>query len=389
VLHRPHRCVHHVSLLRALRCLRRGAAPYVSIATLAACLLAVPAFASPGDPISAKRAEAQQVLNEINGLDANLSRADELLNLANIRLTHVKGEIVENRRELRIAKDNLAKSRRTIARRLVTLYTNTSDTSTLEVILGAKSLDDMLNQIDTENRVSSVDSQVIGQVEIYKASVKEHARRLAQARREVTDLVAMRQQQQRAIEVRLGERRALLSSLNGQIAELVRQAQIRQLVSARRAQEAAAAAQAAQAQASADTVVGASAQTPEGATVVPTSSYGGGVVGTALSEQGVPYVWGGESPSGFDCSGLVAYAYAQAGVSLPHSSYAQYNMGTAVPRDQLQPGDLVFFDGAGHVGLYVGGGNFVHAPHTGTDVQVSSLDSGWYSSSYVGARRIQ
>jgi peptidoglycan DL-endopeptidase CwlO len=257
------------------------------------------------------------------------------------------------------------------------------------VILGAKSLDDMLNQIDTENRVSSVDSQVIGQVEIYKASVKEHARKLAQAKREVSDLVAMRQQQQRAIEVRLGERRALLSSLNGQIAELVRQAQIRQLVSARRAQEAAAAAQAAQAQASADTVVGASAQTPEGATVVPTSSYGGGVVGTALSEQGVPYVWGGESPSGFDCSGLVAYAYAQAGVSLPHSSYAQYNMGTAVPRDQLQPGDLVFFDGAGHVGLYVGGGNFVHAPHTGTDVQVSNLDSGWYSSSYVGARRIQ
>jgi cell wall-associated NlpC family hydrolase len=64
-------------------------------------------------------------------------------------------------------------------------------------------------------------------------------------------------------------------------------------------------------------------------------------------------------------------------------------MGTSVPRDQLEPGDLVFFDGVGHVGLYVGGGNFVHAPHTGTTVQVSNLDSGWYSSSYVGARRIQ
>src|SRR5262249_52576239 len=283
---------------------------------------------------------------------------------------------------------NLAKSRRTIARRLVTLYTNTTDTSTLEVILGAKSLDDMLNQIDTENRVSSVDSQVIGQVEIYKASVKEHARKLAQAKREVTQLVAMRQQQQRSIEVRLGERRAVLSSLNGQIAELARQAQIRQLVSAQRAAQAAAEAQAAQAQVTADTVVGASAATPEGATVVAPSTHGG-VVGVALNEQGVPYSWGGESPSGFDCSGLVAYAYAQVGVSLPHSSYAQYNMGPAVPRDQLQPGDLVFFDGLGHVGLYVGGGNFVHAPHTGTTVQVSSLDSGWYSSSYVGARRIQ
>jgi cell wall-associated NlpC family hydrolase len=388
VLHRPHRCVHHVNLLRALRCLRRGAAPYVSIATLAACLLAVPAFASPSDPISAKRAEAQQVLTEINGLNADLSRADELVNLANIRLVHVKRQIVENSRELRIAKANLAKSRRTIAHRLVTLYTNTNETSALELILGAKSLDDILNQIDTEDRVSSVDSQVIGQVELFKASVKEHARKLAEAKRQVTDLVAMRRQQERAIEVRLGERRALLSSLNGQIAELVRQAQIRQLVSAQRARQAAAEAQTQQAQVTADTVVGASAETPEGATVVAPSTHGG-VVGVALGEQGVPYVWGGESPSGFDCSGLVAYSYAQVGVSLPHSSYAQYSMGTAVPRDQLQPGDLVFFDGLGHVGLYVGGGMFVHAPHTGTDVQVSSLDSGWYSSSYVGARRIQ
>jgi cell wall-associated NlpC family hydrolase len=355
--------------------------------TLAACLLAVPAFASPPGSISAKRAEAQRALNDINGLNANLSRADELLNLANIRLVHVQRDIKENRRELRIAKQNLAKSRKTIAHRLVTLYTNTNETSTLELILGAKNLDDILNQMDAENRVSSVDSQVIGQVEVFKASVKEHAQKLAQAKRQVTDLVGMRRQQQRAIEVRLGERRALLSSLNGQIAELVREAQQRQLVSAQRAQQAADAAQSAQAQVTADTVVGASAQTPEGASVVPPSNNGG-AVGVALSFQGTPYVWGGESPSGFDCSGLVAYAYAQVGVSLPHSSYAQYSMGVSVPRDQLQPGDLVFFDGLGHVGLYIGGGMFVHAPHTGTVVQVASLDSGWYAATYVGARRI-
>jgi len=387
VLHRPHRCVHHVSPFGALRCLGRGAAPYVLIGTLAACCVAVPAFASPPSSLSSKRAEAQQVSNEINGLDANLGRADELLNLANLKLSHVQRDIKENRHELHIAKQNLAKSRRTIARRLVTLYTNTSSTSTLELILGAKNLDDILNQLDTANRVSNVDAEVIGQVQVFKASVKEHAQKLAVVHRQVNRLVTMRRTQERAIEVRLGERRRLLSSLNGQIAELVHQQQVAQMISAQRARQSAAEAQSAQQQADVGVVVGASAQTPEGATVVPSSNYGG-VVGVALSYQGVPYVWGGASPGGFDCSGLVMYSYSQVGVSLPHSSYAQWNVGVSVPRDQLQPGDLVFFDGLGHVGLYIGGGLFVHAPHTGTVVQVSSLDEGWYAATYVGARRI-
>jgi peptidoglycan DL-endopeptidase CwlO len=374
--------------MRALRRLRRGAAPYVLIGTLAACLAGVPAYASPPSSLSSKRAEAGQVLNQINGLNASLGRADELLNLANLKLGRVQRNIKENRHELHVAKQNLAKSQRTIARRLVTLYTtSSSQSSTLELILGAKNLDDILNQLDTENRVSSVDDQVIGQVELFKASVKEHARKLASERRQVTQLVAMRRTQERAIEVRLGERRRLLSSLNGEIAELVREQQAAQVISAQQARARAAEAQGAQAQLTAGAVVGASASTPEGATVIPPSNSGG-AVGVALGEQGVPYVWGGASPSGFDCSGLVMYAYSRVGVSLPHSSYAQYGMGVAVPRDQLQPGDLVFFDGLGHVGMYIGGGMFVHAPHTGTVVQVASLDSSWYAATYVGARRI-
>jgi cell wall-associated NlpC family hydrolase len=104
---------------------------------------------------------------------------------------------------------------------------------------------------------------------------------------------------------------------------------------------------------------------------------------------GVPYSWGGSSPrTGFDCSGFVRFVYARFGLELPHSSYADYDLGVRVARGALRPGDLVFFDGVGHVGMYVGDGRFIHAPHSGTDVQVTSLSDPWYRSSYVGARRL-
>jgi cell wall-associated NlpC family hydrolase len=104
---------------------------------------------------------------------------------------------------------------------------------------------------------------------------------------------------------------------------------------------------------------------------------------------GTRYVYGGSSPrSGFDCSGFVRYVYAHFGVSLPHSSYAQFGDGRRVARGSLRPGDLVFFDGLGHVGLYVGNGRFIHAPHTGTRVRVESL-AGWYGSRFAGARRLR
>ena len=350
------------------------------IGALAALLAAVPAYASPPSSISSKQAEASQVLNEINSLNGNLDKADELLNLANLRLATVRHDIVENQHALRVAKHNLAESRRSIAKRIVSLYTS-QQSSTLELILGAKNLDDILTQLDNANRVSSLDAQVVGQVVVLEASVKEHAHSLAVERRQVTSLVSQRAEQQRAIEVRLGEKRNLLSSLNSQIATLVREEQQAAVISAQRADEIAAE------QGVPGTAIGASAVTPDGATIVPPSNYTG-VVSIALGFQGVPYVWGGASPSGFDCSGLVMYSYAQVGVSLPHSSYAMWNYGVSVPRDQLEPGDILFFDGLGHVGLYIGGGLYVDAPHTGAVVQVESLDSGWAAASFVGARRI-
>lgn len=118
-------------------------------------------------------------------------------------------------------------------------------------------------------------------------------------------------------------------------------------------------------------------------------AFGLRVVHYAKRFIGVRYSWGGTSPrSGFDCSGFVRYVYAHFGVSLPHSTYAQFDDGSRVARGHLRPGDLVFFDGVGHVGLYVGNGRFIHAPHTGTRVQIQTL-AGWYSQRFVGARRLR
>ena len=118
-------------------------------------------------------------------------------------------------------------------------------------------------------------------------------------------------------------------------------------------------------------------------------AFGLRVVGYAKRFVGVRYVYGGSTPrSGFDCSGFVRYVYAHFGISLPHSSYAQFNDGRRVARGSLRPGDLVFFDGLGHVGMYVGNGRFIHAPHSGTRVRIEKL-AGWYSSRFDGARRIK
>ena len=110
------------------------------------------------------------------------------------------------------------------------------------------------------------------------------------------------------------------------------------------------------------------------------------VVKLARKQLGVPYAWGGASPSGFDCSGLVSWVYGRLGVDLPHNSAALYDIGRSVPRTSLRPGDILFFSGLGHVGLYIGRGRMIHAPQSGRRVEIQLL---WTrSGSIVGARRV-
>lgn len=115
------------------------------------------------------------------------------------------------------------------------------------------------------------------------------------------------------------------------------------------------------------------------------------IISNAMQYMGVPYVFGGTTPYGFDCSGYVQYVFAQAGISLPRTADVQYEVGIPISTAELIPGDLVFFQtytyGASHVGIYVGDGNFIHASSS-YGVTISSLSSAYYSSHYIGSRRI-
>jgi peptidoglycan DL-endopeptidase CwlO len=319
-------------------------------------------------------------------LSDSLERARSQYDASTAQLGRIERDLRENKRELRVAKHNLKVSQRTIAQRLVALYT-TDQESTLEVILGARNLDDMITRLDNAKSVTSADSQVLSEVKHFRAVAKHSREVLSHARTMQARVVAQRAAAKHELETKIAEQQGLYSSLKGEIQRLVAAQAARQLQMAQQAQNRLRALRATQQQEQQQTVVGVSVVTPQSDTIAPPSTHSN-VVGVAMSMLGTPYVWGGSAPGGFDCSGLVMWAYAQVGVSLPHSSYAQFTYGVPVSRDQLQPGDLVFFDGLGHVGIYIGGDQFIHAPHTGDVVKISSLGEDWYAANYVGARRI-
>jgi peptidoglycan DL-endopeptidase CwlO len=350
-----------------------------------ALLAAVPAFADPS--ISSKRAQAEQVMGQLQALSDQLERARSQYDAATQQLARIQASIRENRYELHVAKHNLKVSQRTIEQRVVQLYTSDQE-STLEVILGARNLDDVITRVDNAKSVANNDAAVLQQVTRFRAAVKRSGDVLKNAHDAQVRVVAERAAAKHSIESKIAEQQRLYSSIQGEIKRLVEQQHARQLQLAREAQQRLQEQQAEQAQQENSTIVGITAATPQSDTVVAPPPTHGNVVQYALSQLGTPYVWGGAAPGGFDCSGLVMWAYAQVGVSLPHSSYAMWNYGVPVSEDQLAPGDIVFFDGLGHVGLYIGNGEFVEAPHTGDVVKISSLYSGWYAETYVGARRI-
>jgi cell wall-associated NlpC family hydrolase len=371
-----------ISRESVIRILKRQA-PALVIVIAAACVVAGTATGDPS--ISAKQAQAQQIMAQMTQLDGSLQRATNLYYDSTRKLHAIEHSLKINKIALHAARVNLRRSQAALMQRLVTIYTSRNDQSTLAVLLGAQSIDDLVNRIEAVKSVSSQDVAVMNEVIGFKKAVTVHRHALATAHRSQTRLVLQRAAAKARVSSQLAREQRLYASVKGEIARLIQANQARQLALARAATIRNNSQAQAQALALQQTAIGASASV-DGASVAPPSQYTG-VVGIAMRYLGVPYVWGGSSPSGFDCSGLVAYVYAQVGVSLPHYTGAQWNVGVPVSRSDLQPGDLVFFDGLGHVGIYIGGNAFIHAPHTGDVVKISSI-SGWYADTYVGARRV-
>ena len=375
---------------------RRISAIGLGLAGIAATLVVGAGSATADPSISSKHEQAQAILAQIREMDSELSHAIESYNLANVQLDQIDSDLETNGRHLDVAKSSLTVAQTHIAKRLRALYINGDAGGAVEVILGAKNLDDLLDRLDMAQRVGGQDSEVLRDVKRFRHEVKTRRAKLRSARERQAQVVDERAAQRRSIESQLAERQRLYVSVKDEIermeaAERARQAELERQARARLAAAAAARASYRQGsvEVSGDPIAAPVSDDAGSVSVnVPPAKYGG-VVGIAMQYLGVPYVWGGASPSGFDCSGLVMYVYAQVGVSLPHNAAMQYSsVGVFVSRDQLQPGDLVFFDGLGHMGMYIGGGQFIHAPHTGDVVKISSLYDSWYASTYVGAKRV-
>jgi len=408
--------------------MRTLCAVLAALALTGLSLAAAGASATPSPALRAKRAQAAQVLAQVNRLDRQFGALVDAWDGARIQLAAAEKQLTANRLQLTVAQRDSRIATQRVAQMLVTIYEG-ENPDLIELLAGSSRLSDVINAVQYTRDVSTAAERVAAAAARSKQRLADARRKLQATERSRRSTVSQLASERAAIETMLAQRRRLLSSVQSEVDRMQAQEEAaqRRAAAAARArlaaeqvrlqQQAQARARAAAAQAlrAATTTTTAAAAPPSSpptttgpastapASTDPTTATATVATATtasaplpagypqaaliALRYIGIPYQWGGASPAtGFDCSGLVMYVYAQLGVLLPHFAAAQYGYGTPVPRADLQPGDLVFFDGLSHVGIYIGNGQMVHAPQTGDFVKITPLSQ--FGPNYVGARRL-
>jgi peptidoglycan DL-endopeptidase CwlO len=351
------------------------------VACLAATAIGVAAPRHALGQLDAKRAEAAALQDKIAQQGRDLSLADEAYNAARIERQRVDVQAASARDLVEAADARWVELKAQLARRVRLLYMHPG--AALDAFLSQDSLSDLERARKFGASVLTADNDLVMATEKARQEVLSRARRLDSIRDAVRgkerELASRRAQVSDAV----AGQRTLLSRVNGEIAELMEEQRQAQLAAAR--------------QPAADEddnpnrgrIIGGvgGGVTPDEEPAGPPPPVKGGAstaVAVAAQQIGKPYEWAAEGPDSFDCSGLTMYAWGKAGVSLVHSSGAQYQSLPHVSRAQLRPGDLVFFGSPiHHVGIYEGGGVMINAPETGENVRRDSIAR----ADYAGAAR--
>ncbi len=302
--------------------------------------------------------------------------AVEQYNQANIRLGDIQGKLAETEAELAQAQADLLAGRERFNRRVAGIYKSGHTGGLLEVVLSARTFGDLLRVVSSIQTISEHDAALLKQVKEDRRRIRQASKLLAGQKNNQERLTKSLASRQKTVEKGLDRRQQVLAGVTEDIAE-----QEESLARLARASQPVRLASSAPSPAPVVVANPAPVAAPDG-------DKAAAVVSIVQAQLGKPYVWAAAGPDSFDCSGLTMYVFAQVGISLPHSAEAQFNMGTRVSKDQLQPGDLIF--GAhggyiGHVGIYIGGDQYIHSPQTGDVVKISTVSG---RRNYIGAVRL-